>query len=87
MLDAMIGQPVVIDLRTTYVVLGTLHAVDDHWLDVRNADFHDLRDSDSTREQYVAMSLATGVKRNRKRVLVVRGDVIAVSLLKDVTDE
>jgi len=87
MLEEMIGQPVVVDLRSPFVCLGTLHHADPQFLDLRNADLHDLRDSDSTREHYVAMAHATGVKRNRKRVLLVRADVIAVSLLKDVTDE
>ena len=51
---------------------------------MRNADLHDLRDTDTTREIYVAESRATGIKRNRKRVLLVRGDVIAVGRLEDV---
>jgi hypothetical protein len=63
-----------------------LQRIDEHFLELRNADFHDLRDSDSTREIYVAMALASGIKRNRKRVLLVRGEVAAVALLKDVTD-
>ena len=32
-------------------------------------------------------SHATGVKRNRKRVLVVRAEVVAVSRLDDVAEE
>jgi hypothetical protein len=35
----------------------------------------------------VAESHATGIKRNRKRLLLVRGEVIAVSRLEDVVDE
>jgi hypothetical protein len=87
MLQDFLGQSVVIDLRGPFVCLGTLRQADDLWLDLVNADFHDLRDTQSTRELYVAESRATGVKRNRKRVLVVRADVIAVSLLEDVVDE
>ena len=36
---------------------------------------------------YVAASLSTGVKRNRKRVLISRSAIVAVSLLKDIVDE
>jgi small nuclear ribonucleoprotein (snRNP)-like protein len=87
MLEEMIGQIVVVDLRGQYVVLGTLLRFDEHYMELRNADLHDLRDADSTRELYVAEARATGVQRNRKRVLVVRAEVVAVSRLEDVVDE
>ena len=38
-------------------------------------------------ENYVAASRATGIKRNRKRVLIVRSEIIAVTLLREVVDE
>lgn len=87
MLDEFIGQKVVIDFRGEYVGLGTLKRFDDHYLELRNADFHDLRDTETSRENYVAASVATGIKRNRKRVIVSRAEVVAVSLLEDVVDE
>ena len=87
MLDEFVGERIVVDLHSSYVCLGTLKRFDDHFLDMRNADLHDLRDTETTRELYVAESRATGVKRNRKRVLLVRGEVIAVSRLEDVVDE
>ena len=86
MLDEMIGQKVVIDLRSTFVCLGTLVRVDDHYLELRNADLHDLRDTQTSRENYVAESLATGVKRNRKRLLLNRADLVAISRQEDVAD-
>lgn len=86
MLEELVGQAVVVDLSSPFVCLGTLQRVDDAFLELRNADLHDLRDSDSTRDIYVAMSVETGIKRNRKRVLVARAEVAAVALLRDVTD-
>src|SRR6516225_768481 len=70
MLEEMLNQKVVVDLRSPFVCLGQLHRFDEHFLELRNADLHDLRDTDTTRENYVAASCATGIKRNRKRVLV-----------------
>jgi hypothetical protein len=87
MVEEFLGQKVVIDLASPFVCLGTLHAVDAHFLDLRDADLHDLRDTVTTREIYVADSQATGIKRNRKRVLVVRRDVVAIARLADVVDE
>jgi hypothetical protein len=87
MLQDFLGQKVVIDMRSPFVCLGTLKREGEVWLELVNADIHDLRDTQSTRENYVAASRTTGIKRNRKRALVLRGDVVAVSLLEDVVDE
>ncbi len=86
MIEEFLNQRVVIDLRGEYVCLGTLSRIDEHFLEMRNADIHDLRDSDSTRENYVADSVITGIKRNRRRLLVVRTEIVAIGLLKDVVE-
>jgi hypothetical protein len=86
-LEELVGEKVVIDLRSSYVCLGTLVRLDGDFLELKNADLHDLRDTETTRENYVADSRSTGIKRNRKRVLVVRSDIVAVSRLADVIDE
>jgi hypothetical protein len=87
MLTEFIEQKVVVDLRSPFVCIGTLLRIDELYLELRNADLHDLRDTQTTRELYVAESRATGIKRNRKRVLVSRAEVVAVSRLEDVVDE
>jgi hypothetical protein len=87
MLNELVGEKVVIDLRSTFVCLGTLAQIDEHFLELKNADLHDLRDTQSTREIYVAESVATGIKRNRKRILISRPEVVAISRLADVVDE
>lgn len=87
MLDAFVGKDVVIDLSSPFVCMGRLRAVSEHFLELHEADLHDLRDSKSTRENYVVAALATGIKRNRKRVLVSRRDIVAVAALRDVVVE
>jgi small nuclear ribonucleoprotein (snRNP)-like protein len=87
MLEEMLGQRVVVDLRSQYVCLGTLQRVDELFLELRNADLHDLRDTDTTREQYVVDSKVTGIKRNRRRLLLVRAEMVAIALLDDVADD
>lgn len=84
MLDEYLNLKVVLDFREHYVCLGTLKAVGEHFLELKNADLHDLRDTDTTRENYVAASVSTGIKRNRKRLLVTRNEIVAISLLDDV---
>jgi hypothetical protein len=87
MLEEMIGQQVVIDMNSPFVCLGTLTRFDDHYLELKNADMHDLRDTQTSRENYVAASAATGIKRNRKRLLVHRPEMVAISRLEDFCDE
>ena len=87
MLDEFLDQKVVLDFRSEFVCLGTLRKVDEHFLELRNADLHDLRDTETSRENYVAASVATGIKRNRKRILVSRADVVAISKLDDVVEQ
>lgn len=87
MLTDFLDQKVVLDLVSPYVCLGKLVRYDEHFLELKGADLHDLRDTDTTRELYVAESAATGIKRNRKRVLIRRTEVIAISKLEDVCDE
>jgi small nuclear ribonucleoprotein (snRNP)-like protein len=87
MLEEMIGEKVVIDLKSQFVCLGTLLRTDEQFLELKNADLHDLRDTETSRENYVAASKATGIKRNRRRVLVPRGEIVAVARFDDIVDE
>ena len=85
-LSEILGQTVVVDMRSPYVCLGTLTHFDELFLEIKNADLHDLRDTQTTRENYVASSVRTGIKRNRKRVLLVRAEIVAVSRLEDIVE-
>lgn len=87
MLHELIGERVVVDLRSEFVCLGTLVRVDDQFVEMKNADLHDLRDTETTRENYTAASRSTGIKRNRKLVMLLRAEIVAVSRLSDVVDE
>lgn len=87
MLETYLNCKVVLDLGSPYVCLGTLKSFDEHFVELRNADVHDLRDTDTSRENYVAQSLATGIKRNRKRVLIRRTEIVAIAAVDEVTGE
>jgi small nuclear ribonucleoprotein (snRNP)-like protein len=87
MLEEFLEQIVVIDMRSAFVCLGTLTTFDDTHLELCNADLHDLRDTHTSRENYVAAAKGTGIKHNRKRLLIVRSEVVAIARLKDVVAE
>lgn len=83
-LQALEGRQVVLDVASPYVYVGTLAGADDMYLILTDADVHDLRDSNTTREAYVHESSIHGVGANRRRVLVRRGEIVSISALDDV---
>ena len=87
MLEEYLSFKIVVDMQSAFVCLGTLVRFDDWFLELRDADLHDLRDTRTTRENYVAASLNTGIKRNRQKILLVRREVVAIGLLSDVVDD
>lgn len=84
---AWTGRDVVVDVASPYVVLGVLRDVPGPYLVLDQADVHDLRDSKTTREQYVVDAQRHGVRVNRRTVMLRLDNVVAVSLLDDVVDE
>jgi hypothetical protein len=83
-LGALIGQVVVVDMRSTYVCLGTLVGYEEQFLELMDADLHDFRDSTATREVYIYDSFRFGIRRNRSRVLVRRDEVVAITRFADI---
>ena len=86
LLDALVGQRVVLDFQGSFVCLGTLVGWDRTYYDLADADLHDLRDSQGPRELYVFESARIGIRRNRARVLVRRTEVVAVTRLDDISE-
>jgi hypothetical protein len=84
MLEELLNQEVVVDLRSRFVCLGTLLRMDEQWLELGNADLHDLRDSDTNRDNYVAAARRSEILPNRKRVLLLRSEIVAVARFTDV---
>ncbi len=84
LLRELLGQVVVVDLKSTYVCLGTLVSCDEQFLVLLDADFHDFRDSTATREIYVYDSVRIGIRRNRARILVRLDDVVAITRFADI---
>jgi hypothetical protein len=85
-LDHLIGSTIVIDVAAPFVYVGTLRTANEMFLSLKDADVHDLRDSDTTRELYILSSARDGVRRNRREVSVRWEAVLSISKLQDVVD-
>ncbi len=87
LIDSLLGQVVVLDLTSRYVCLGTLERVDEAFFVLTDADLHDLRDGQATREIYIYDSVRLGIRRNRARVLVRRDEVVAIARFLDIAED
>jgi hypothetical protein len=85
-LQSLIGQTVVVDVAAPFIYLGTLQSANAGFLVLADADVHDLRDSETTRELYLLSTLRDGVRRNRKEVSLRWDAVLSISKLQDVVD-
>jgi hypothetical protein len=83
-LEPFRGQVVVCDLGEYYLVIGTLTAFSADHLELTEADLHDQREANSTKEVYALETQKLGVRANRKRVAVPRRQLVAISLLSDL---
>ena len=85
-LQSLIGQTVVVDVAALFIYLGTLRSANAAFLVLSDADVHDLRDSETTRELYLLSTVRDGVRRNRKEVSLRWEQVLSISKLADVVD-
>jgi hypothetical protein len=88
MSDSLLGQlrgrEIVVDASSPYVILGTLAQFDDNYLLLESADVHDLRDTTTTRENYVVDSRRFGIRVNREQTIVRVAEIVSISALEDV---
>ncbi len=79
-----IGRLVVVDTATSYVYVGTLAEVKEHFVVLKDVDAHDRSEGLATKEKYVMDAKRFGVKPNRKEVSVRKVQVVSLSLLDDI---
>ena len=84
LLEPLLGKQVIFDMSSPFVILGTLTGGDESYLTLDEADVHDLRDTTTTRENYVVDSKRYGIRVNRQRVLVRVTEIVSLSVLDDV---
>jgi len=82
--EQLFGELVVLDLSSPFVVLGRLVERQGEFLVLADADIHDLRDTQTTREKYVLACRGHGISPNRRWTWVSMREVVGVSRLDDV---
>ena len=84
-LEALIGAVVVVDLDGPWLAFGRLTGLSPAWIELSEADLHDMREGSSSRDVYALETQKHGVRVNRRRVVLSLAQVIAVSRLEEVT--
>jgi hypothetical protein len=84
-LATLIGQVVVVDLDGPWIAFGRMGPVAGGWIELLDADLHDMREGASSRDVYALETQKFGVRVNRRRVLIPLSQVVAVSRLDDLT--
>jgi hypothetical protein len=82
----LIGQVIVVDLKSNDVCLGTLIGCVRDFPEIINAELLDFRDSTATREASVPDSARLGIRRNRARILPHRDGIVAVTRFDDISE-
>jgi len=85
MLQAWVGQIVVLDTQGALFYVGTLSEVTDRYYILTDADVHHASDSRTAKDLYLVETRDLGVKVNRGRVVVERREIASVSLLREVS--
>jgi hypothetical protein len=83
-LESFRGQPVVCDLAEPFLAIGTLSGFSADHLELTEADLHDQREANSTKEVYALETRQLGIRANRRRVVIPRRQLVAISLLADL---
>ena len=86
MMEELLNKVIVVDVVSPYVFVGTLVTCSEKTLTLSNADVHDLRDSNTTRERYLLDSRRDGVRANRHRVFVQQCQIVRISELDDIIE-
>ncbi len=83
----LLGQVVVVDTASTWLYIGTYAGEEGGFLILDDADAYDSSETTLTRHEYLRMVRQDGHVPNRRRVRVLREQVVAVSLLSEVIEE
>lgn len=83
-LQNYLNDRVVVEIGDGFTVFGTLIAVGDDHIELRDADLHNQLEANSTREVYAYEIKQIGIRPNRASIAIPRQRLIAISLIEDI---
>ena len=86
-LKKYLNKNVVLDTDSHWLYIGTLKAIEKDCYLVENVDAHDLRETTTSRDNYLIGVKNHGLVINRKEAKVIKEKVIGVSRLEDILEK
>ena len=77
-------KEVVVDTAGPFIYLGTLKIIEKEYIELENADVHDIHDFPCTKEKYLRNALVTGIRPNRKSCRIDKNKIMSVTLFSEI---
>jgi hypothetical protein len=78
---------VVLDTSSTWIYIGTFEGQDEQYYYISDADAFDLSEVNMTRHEYLIKVKKDGFVSNRKKMIVAKEKVVAITLLEDIVEK
>ncbi|MCM8822325.1 MAG: hypothetical protein NC831_05870 [Candidatus Omnitrophica bacterium] len=85
--NGLISKPVVLDTVSSWIYTGILEREDAEFYYLIDADAFGASEVNMTKHEYLTKVKKDGIVANRKRTVVSKGKVIAITLLEDIIEK
>ncbi len=85
-LDNRGGKPVVVDTKSSWLYVGTFASEDQAYVTLENVDAFDTSEVTLTKQEYLLRVKQDGIAPNRRKVKILKSQIVALTLLEDVID-
>lgn len=82
-----ISKKVVLDTESSWIYIGTLVNEDKEYYYLSEADAFDTSEVNITKHEYLLKVKKDGLVINRKRIVIPRNRVVAITLLEDIVEK
>lgn len=84
--NKFLSRTVVLDTETGWIYIGVLEDEDDRYYFLSDVDAFDISEVNMTKHEYLVKVKRDGLTVNRKKTVVAKEHVIALTLLEDIIE-
>ena len=82
-----LNKVIVLDTDSRWLYIGTLKAIEEDCYLIEDVDAHDLKETTTSRQNYLIGVKTHGLVFNRKMVRVCKEKVIGISMLEEILEK
>ncbi len=83
----LLSKVIVLDTSTSWIYVGVLDGEDDRYYYLSDADAFDISEVNMTKHEYLVKVKKDGLVTNRRKTIVVKQYVTAITLLEDIIEK